>query len=254
MLSYAVASNMMSIIICSIDESRFSAVCANYRKALADEPIEIIGIHDAKSMCEGCNRGARQSRGDVLIFSHDDVEIIGTDSARKLRAHLRRYDLLGIAGTTRLVGPRWVEAGPPFLFGQVAQLSPSGKGYDVAIWSAALPANDAIQALDGVFLCARRSVVEQVPFDESTFGGFHLYDLDFSFRAYQAGYKLAVINDLPMIHVSMGEFGEIWAADAERFLRKHRVALPPKPARSWNCTVVHVDSKDQLLEVMGNVS
>jgi Glycosyltransferase like family len=243
---------MISIIICSIDANKFSAVCANYRQAFSDEAIEIIGIHDAKSMCEGYNRGARQSRGDVVIFSHDDIEIIGTEAARKLRAHLNHYDLLGIAGTTRLVGPRWVEAGPPFVFGQVAQTSEPDNGYDVAIWNATLPANDTIQALDGVFLCAKRIVVQQVQFDEATFWGFHLYDLDFSFRVYQHGYKLAVINDLPMIHASMGEFGEKWAADAERFVRKHGEALLPKPARSWRCTLVHVDAKEQLLEVMGN--
>lgn len=254
MLSYALASGMMSIVICSIDESRYSAVCANYRQAFAGEPVEIIGIRDAKSMCEGYNRGIQQSHGDVVIFSHDDVEIIGTQSARRLRAHLQRYDLLGIAGTTRLVGPRWVEAGPPFLFGQVAQINSSGKGYDVAIWNATLPAHGEMQALDGVFLCARRNVVEQLQFDESTFGGFHLYDLDFSFRAYRAGFKLAVINDLPMIHASMGEFGDRWAEDAERFVRKHGSALPPKPGHTWNCTVVHVESKDRLLEVMGNAS
>lgn len=254
MLSYALARGMISIVICSIDESRYSAVCANYRRTFACEAVEIIGIRDAKSMCEGYNRGLRQSRGDVVIFSHDDVEIIGTEPARRLRAHLQRYDLLGIAGTTRLVGPSWAGAGPPFLFGQVAQVSPSGKGYDVAIWNATLPAHGEIQALDGVFLCAARRLIERLQFDESTFGGFHLYDLDFSFRAYRAGFRLAVINDVPMIHASMGEFGDRWAEDAERFIRKHGDALPPKPGHAWNCTVVHVDAKNRLLEVMGYAS
>ncbi len=42
-----------------------------------------------------------------------------------------------------------------------------------------------IQALDGVFMAMRRKVATSIPFDEALFDHFHLYDLDFSFRAYR---------------------------------------------------------------------
>jgi hypothetical protein len=37
--------------------------------------LEIIGIHDARSLADGYNRGIAQSRGEHIILSHDDIEI-----------------------------------------------------------------------------------------------------------------------------------------------------------------------------------
>ena len=35
-----------------------------------------------------------------------------------------------------------------------------------------------------------------------TFDGFHHYDLDFSYSAYRAGFRLAVVNDICIYHAS----------------------------------------------------
>src|SRR5436305_10032323 len=105
---------MISVIICSIDPVRFARVCANYRQVLGNEPHEIIGIHDAKGMCEGYNRGLAQARGDIVIFSHDDIEILTPEFATRLKKHLLRFDVVGIAGTLLLVGAGWFNAGPPY--------------------------------------------------------------------------------------------------------------------------------------------
>jgi hypothetical protein len=64
----------LSIVICSIDNAKFSTVVAMYERLLADVPHEIIRIPDARSMSEGYNRGIDRSSGDVLIVSHDDLE------------------------------------------------------------------------------------------------------------------------------------------------------------------------------------
>src|SRR4051794_4231360 len=115
---------MISIVICSIDGERFDAVCEQYRAALGKEPYEIIRVPDARSMCDGYNRGLQKSRGEIVIFSHDDIEIWGPDFAPRLKLHLQKFDVIGVAGTNRLVQPGWIAAGPPHIFGQVAhQLS-----------------------------------------------------------------------------------------------------------------------------------
>ena len=73
----------ISIIICSADPQLFAKVCANYRPALLRSVShEIIGIHDACSLCEGYNRGIARASGDVLVFSHDDIEIVTPDLLR----------------------------------------------------------------------------------------------------------------------------------------------------------------------------
>jgi hypothetical protein len=43
--------------------------------------------------------------------------------------------------------------------------------------------------LDGVFLADRRSVFDTVPLGAQTFDGFHLYDVDWSYRVARAGLK-----------------------------------------------------------------
>jgi len=59
-----------------------------------------------------------------------------------------------------------------------------------------------LQALDGLLLATRRETALRLGFDEATFDGWHLYDLDFSLRAAQAGLDCATCNDILVVHGS----------------------------------------------------
>jgi glycosyltransferase involved in cell wall biosynthesis len=227
----------VSLVICSIRPEKFEAVCANYRALLAGVPHEIIGIHDAKSLCEGYNRGIRRASGDVIVLSHDDVVIANPDFAARLLAHLSEYDLVGVAGTTRLIGGNWIDAGWPHLHGQIAsQIHQPGRLVVTAyqVRAAAVP---GAQALDGAFVALRREVFERVQFDERTFDGWHLYDLDFVFSAHLAGLRTAVCNDLCLIHNSIGAYHDKWEHYVQRFVHKHGARLEkgetPPPAEAF---------------------
>ncbi len=242
---------MFSIIMCSRDDRRFATASAHYASLFAGVENEIIRIADARSMCEGYNRGVRQSRGDVLIFSHDDVEFLCANMPALLTKRLEQFDMLGIAGTTKLVGPRWVQAGLPYTIGQVGHVDPEGNGYLVMIWAAADRAVGNIAAMDGLFWCAKRELVEKVGFDEQTFTSFHLYDLDFTFRASQRGYKLAVCTDLFPIHASLGGFGDPnWQASAKAFMNKHGRWLASIPKRECTFGWLRVASRAECVKVM----
>lgn len=67
-----------------------------------------------------------------------------------------------------------------------------------------------IQALDGCFMAARREVLAEVPFDEQSFPGWHLYDVDFSLSAWPTGFGVAVCADLLVIHQSRGGYDAPW--------------------------------------------
>ena len=54
----------MSVVICSIDSAKFARVTDNYRKLLDGREFEIIGIHDARSLADGYNRGIANARGE----------------------------------------------------------------------------------------------------------------------------------------------------------------------------------------------
>ena len=98
---------MISVVICSIDATKFARVTANFRERLADRPHEVIGIHDARSLAEGYNRGLRQARGDVVVFSHDDVAILSPDFGGALERALQRLDVVGVVGTTEVRSANW---------------------------------------------------------------------------------------------------------------------------------------------------
>jgi hypothetical protein len=240
---------MISIIICSVDDARFAAVAKNFTDLLKDELHEIIRISDARSLCEGYTRGIARSRGDLLIFSHDDIEILSPDFAVRLKEQLGRFDLVGIAGTSRLIRGEWIVAGPPYIFGQVAQVHPDG-GFLVLIFGVPARAVGGIQALDGVFLAARRSVVEKIPFDAQTFDGFHLYDLDFTFAAHLAGFRLGVANDIHILHRSMGFKDESWQRYSKRFDEKYAGQLDPMAPRHCGYAWVHLHTRDEIMELM----
>ncbi len=231
---------MLSIVIPSCSPQKLAAVTAHYHCVFRQHPHEIVAITDARSLCEAYNRGLDRSRGDPVIFSHDDVEALlpHTFAARLLR-HLETFDVVGVAGTSRLVGAGWAQAGPPHIFGQVLHPADDQRFF-LAIFGNSAPINPAIQAMDGLFLAFRRPVIARLRWDEHRFDGFHLYDIDVTFRAYLAGYRLAVAADLPLFHASGGKFNEAWRSDAQRFIDTFRPALLPvlHPPAQFTCVTL----------------
>jgi GT2 family glycosyltransferase len=216
----------VSVVICSIDAAKFARVTANYRSLYGAREVEIIGIHDARSLAEGYNRGIAQTRGEHIILSHDDIEILTSDFAARIDRHLGEFDLIGVAGTTRLVAGKWDAAGDPYLFVLISSPIPDSEGYVTVLRGGGPLVVPNVQALDGVFMAMRRNVAISIPFDEALFDHFHLYDLDFSFRAYHAGFALAICRDIALIHQSIGNFDTVWARYQRRFVAKHRAHLP----------------------------
>lgn len=239
---------MISVVICSIHRARFDRITEQYRLLLGDEPFEIVGIHDAPSIAEGYNRGLAQSTGDILIFSHDDLTIWTPDFIPRLKMHLESVDAVGVAGTSRLAGPAWYQAGPPFIFGQVTHMS-QGQ-YQVHIYGAPRRLVTGIQAMDGLFLAFRRAAIEKIGWDAERFDDFHCYDTDCTYRAHRAGMKLGVALDLPIYHHSLGNYGEVWKRYAQKFTEKHGDALAKLTLRKYQHTCVQVPTEIEARELM----
>jgi hypothetical protein len=118
---------------------------------------------------------------------------------------------------------------------------------------------DAIQqailtALDGLFFAVRREVLDQLCFDEKTFDGFHLYDLDFTFSAYLANFRLRVANDIHILHGSGGRTDAAWQHYVQRFVVKHAKHLYPSYPAETVHTVVRATSKAQILRILGEAT
>ncbi|MES2933512.1 MAG: glycosyltransferase [Pseudomonadota bacterium] len=236
----------ISAIICSIKPAYFAKI----RQQLIDQfplhAVEVIGIHDATSLCEGYNRGAAQAKGEILIFCHDDIEIVHTDFGERLLHHLRGADLIGVAGTSKLVSGDWRHAGPPYLHGQIIHRPVNSDGLLYFATGLQQAVIHNIQAVDGVFIAVRRTVWEALRFDADRFDGFHLYDIDFSFRAHLAGYRLVIPMDLLLIHFSTGRYNSQWQSYNRRFLEKFpALSNRPSPLRD-NGIQVKLQSMEQI--------
>ncbi len=216
----------VSVIICSIDPARFSRASAMYDALLREVEHEIIGIRDARSLAEGYNRGLARARHPITVLSHDDIEIVSPDFAARLLRSLARYDVVGVAGTRRMIGEAWHFAGHPHLQGQIGMPGTDGNTV-VNVYGMDQPDSPHLQALDGLFLAMHRDAARDLGFDQATFDGWHCYDLDFTFRAWLAGLNCATCNELQIVHASLGGYDENWLRYAGRFLKKHEGRIEP---------------------------
>jgi glycosyltransferase involved in cell wall biosynthesis len=77
---------------------------ASYEDTLAGERYEIIVVKDEPTWPTACNEGCRQSKGDFILFSADDLEALpGWWEAA--RAHLEAHDELPAPRVYNFEGP-----------------------------------------------------------------------------------------------------------------------------------------------------
>ena len=208
----------VSIVVCSIDDARLARMQASFRAALGAREHEFIAIRDARSLCEGYERGLRAARHPMVVFSHDDVELVGGRPFDAIERALEEHAIVGVAGSRRAAGPAMAWAGHPHVHGFVAY--PAGERHKATMYSLSSGILGGMQFFDGLLFAARRGAALAVGFDAVTFDGFHLYDLDFAYRAHRAGHSVAVTTEVLAVHASEGGFGESWRHYAQRFLRK----------------------------------
>jgi hypothetical protein len=235
----------VTLVVCSNDAARRERCIAHYRQKLCDCDHEIIAIRDASSLASAYNWAARHAQGELVVFSHDDVEVASDRLATALRRALAALDVVGVVGTSRLVDAYWPRAGHPWLHGWVA--APGPDGFTVSVYGVDAAITPGLQALDGLFLAAKREVLRSVTFDEAAFDGFHGYDVDFTFRAHCAGFRVGVSAEIAAIHASQGGYGEDWRRYAARFAEKHRAALAGRTAaKSWPVAAIKVATREEV--------
>jgi GT2 family glycosyltransferase len=229
-LGSAAPAPAVSIVICSIDDARHDRAVALYRRLFAAVRHEIVSIRNARSLAEAYNWALRHSVADVVVLSHDDVDILAPDFAARLLERLQRFDVVGVVGSTRIDGPAIGWSGHPHLRGWITHRAPDSADWQADVLDPRPVAGDIV-LLDGVLLAGKREAFRAVPFDDVSFDGFHLADLDWSYRAAQAGFKLGVAGDLLLVHASRGNYDATWQRYADRFCRKHDTGRsPPAPS------------------------
>ncbi len=233
----------VTIVLCSIDDAKHDRAVALYRRLFADVAHEIVSVRDARSLAEAYNRAIARSTGEIVLLSHDDIDVLAPDFAARLSRQLREFDAVGIVGSARMDGPAVGWSGHPHLRGWITHHAPGDAAWSVDVLDPRGASGDIV-VLDGVLLAARREAFTAVPFDAGTFDGFHLYDIDWSYRAARAGFRLGVAGELLVVHASRGGYDAAWQSYADRFCAKHNAGrTPPKPSSFFG---VALDDADQV--------
>src|SRR6202035_683793 len=115
-------------------------------------------------MYDGYARGFARCRGDLVVFSHDDIRFAVPDFAARLADVMSEADVAGVAGTTKVSGPALLWSGHPYLYGAVTHKGPQDAHCELALLSLRGPRIRQAQALDGVFIAARRDWVQRIGF------------------------------------------------------------------------------------------
>lgn len=225
---------MVSIVICSIDPQRMRTVSANIQATIGIEH-EVIIIDNAKElggMGAGYNTGASRAKYDIICFMHDDVEFLTQGWGQCVLTHFKSSaspGLIGIAGSrykSKTISGWWTNQ-PKADCCNIYQRLPTGKDRKFLLRPAGK--NDVsvpVKVLDGVWLCTRKKIWEEFPFNTAELKGFHFYDLDISLRISEK-YTVAVVYDVDLLHFSNGNFGDEWVRGAIYFHEQvNKVPLP----------------------------
>lgn len=232
---------LISVIVCSVHPPEWERHQRNVERTIGVdyEYIRIDNRGNPYSLAGAYNEGIRRSKGDLLVFVHEDVFFLEMGWGRILQEKFSHSDLsgIGVAGSQVLLPeqPSWVSAGRPWIKGRVLHQDPQTQKLTLCHYSPESEQGDQrVVVLDGLFMSFRRSVCEQLQWDAEQFDGFHLYDMDFSLRASKLG-EIRVTQDILLMHQSAGKFDQVWWSYAERFTIKHFNSLPALlDGQSWN--------------------
>lgn len=208
---------MISVVICSVNQALAAQVKRNIDTTIG-VPWELILLDNSvlkKGITEVYNIGAARSNFDILCFVHEDVLFRTRDWGKKIVGYFEGDEKLGAVG---VAGAKYKSKTPSGWSTGIAGLDccnilhidKTGAEQRLYANPAAAATLDYCVTLDGVFICVRKDVWQKTRFDEEHLKGFHLYDIDFSFRV-AMNHKVAVTFEIDITHLTEGgDFGNSW--------------------------------------------
>ena len=196
---------MISIIICSRQSSIPEDLRYSISKTIGEE-YELIIIDNSKSeysLFSAYNEGVDRSSGDILCFCHDDIMFHSLGWGHTVLSHFKDdkdLGILGVAGSHFLPSTPMYWSSSPFI--SEHNLNNDNGVYQEFFHDDFFRDNNRVEvvAIDGLCFFMPHKVFESVRFDDGSYSGFHLYDMDICMQAIASGYKVAVCNDILVEH------------------------------------------------------
>ena len=210
----------MPFELCVVDNGSSDGTQAYFQSLTLPTPLRYQRNDDNAGLIRALNQGARLATGDVLCFLHNDTELREPAWLERLTAALDdgRVGLAGLYGVRRLrrdgryVGRTIVHCleGGPALSAPMVEVA----------------------AVDGVCLCLRRALLQELGGFDEGYGFFHGYDRDLSFAVRERGLRCVVV-DAPFVHRGGGtRTAERAPVSASQDLEQRRRALA-RFAEKW---------------------
>ena len=192
-------------------------------------PAEVI-VHyeNKKGLSQLYNLAIEEAKQSpcILVFLHDDVEILDFFWGERIRAGLQKFDIVGLAGNSRRVPqqPNWAfrEIVDENVFRDDQKYFSGTVGHVLGgkkIISHFGPIGKRCKLVDGVLIAAKSQTLikSNTNFDEQF--TFHFYDMDFCRSAEENSLTLGTIG-LSIYHASGGSFDSQWHSLYQSYLKK----------------------------------
>lgn len=224
---------MISIIICSrkadisqdLKDNIAATIGCGYELCVIDNSRNEYNIFSAY------NEGVRRAKGDILCFMHEDILFRCEDWGRKLISDYAKDKKIGCIG---VVGIQFLPKKPMAMWNASAgiggvlqgQKDQQGRYFVSDDLDKDTKELTEVVALDGCLISIRRTLFDLIQWDEKTYGGFHIYDMDICMQVLQANYKVCVEPSVIIEHQSLGNATREWYDSLQSFYAKWQNDLP----------------------------
>ena len=200
--------------LCVVDNGSSDGTEGYFRTLDAPFPLRYRRNAENAGLISALNQGARLAGGDTLCFLHNDTEMREPAWLERLLSALEDSQQIGLAG---LYGVRRLRRDGRYVGRTIVHCLEGGPGMPAPVVEVA--------AVDGVCLCLRRRLLEEIGGFDEGYGFFHGYDRDLSFAVRERGLHCVVV-DAPFVHRGGGtRTGERAPVTAQQDLEQRRRAL-----------------------------
>lgn len=223
---------MLSIIVCSVNPEAAERLQKNIAVTVGNVPYEIITFDNRTvgyGICKVYNLCTEKSRYDNLCFVHEDVQFDTIGWGEKIVQKLAEPNcgVIGFAGVKiRADGMYGLGVRDVNAWRSNYIQHRKNQWYIGSFENPKCSEFSSVAVLDGMCLFVSRRVWSKVRFDEQTFPGFHLYDLDFTTAVSVAGYTNYVCQAVIVEHFSEGTYTMPWFEATRDYNEKWKNVLP----------------------------
>jgi SAM-dependent methyltransferase len=195
--------------------TRFEELALPALSAVLEPADRLLTVRGAHSITTAYNTLIDEARAlpdvEALVLLHDDVILHDRNFAPRVRRVLRdpTVGVVGVVGASDLCNMS-------FWDGRTTK----GRVWDAARFLDFGPRRGDADAVDGLLMVLSPAALTTVRFDETTFTGFHGYDVDYCLSCREAGLRV-IVEPFVLYHLSTGDMSSgSYAAAQAAFMQK----------------------------------